>query len=48
MVRKYDSYNILIGSVPVVLSAPHNAEHIRNNKLKHGEVNTRSNCSKNI
>jgi hypothetical protein len=47
MVKKFDSYNILTGNNTVILSAPHNTEHTRNNKPKAAESNTRNNLCKN-
>lgn len=46
MIKRYDAFNILAGNIPVIVSAPHNTEHTRNNKPKAGEVNTRTNSSK--
>lgn len=48
MVKRFDSYNILIGDIPIIFSAPHNTEHTRNNKSKAGEVNTRAYSCKNV
>lgn len=42
MLTKYDAFNILTGNVPVIVSAPHSAEHMRNGKLKSLERHTRS------
>ncbi len=46
VIKRFDAFNILVGNNPVIISAPHNTEHTRNNKPKAGEVNTRSNSCK--
>lgn len=44
MLTKYDAYNVLTGDIPVIFSAPHSEEHMRNGKIKCLERHTRTTC----
>lgn len=37
---EYNSFGIELGKIRVMMSAPHCVDHLRNKKIKKGEVNT--------